>query len=82
MFSLYGLRFRYREFESPYDTQLVDAMYAARTPGGASATLKSIPGLVDNLGRLLGTAGNHADWNQIQIAIYRMQATILQDLGN
>jgi len=81
MFSLYGLRFRYREFEAAYDPQLVDAMYAARTPGGASATLRSIPGLVDNLGRLLGTAGNHADWNQIQIAIYRMQATILQDLG-
>ena len=81
MFSLYGLRFRYREFESSYNAELVDAMYAARTPGGASATLKSIPGLVDNLGRLLGTAGKHADWDQIQIAIYRMQATILRDLG-
>ena len=81
MFSLYGLRFRYREFESSYNTELVDAMYAARTPGGASATLKSIPGLVDNLGRLLGTADSHADWDQIQIAIYRMQATILRDLG-
>lgn len=81
MFSLYGLRFRYREFETSYNTELVDAMYAARTPGGASATLKSIPGLVDNLGRLLGTADNHADWNQIQIEIYRMQATILRDLG-
>jgi len=81
MFSLYGLRFRYREFESSYNPELVDAMYAARTPGGASATLKSIPGLVENLGRLLGTAGDHADWDQIQIAIYRMQATILRDLG-
>jgi len=81
MFSLYGLRFRYREFESSYNTGLVDAMYAARTPGGASATLKSIPGLVDNLGRLLGIAGDHADWDRIQIAIYRMQATILRDLG-
>ena len=81
MFSLYGLRFRYREFESSYNADLVDAMYAARTPGGASATLKSIPGLVDNLGRLLGTAGKHADWDQIQIAIYRTQAEILRDLG-
>lgn len=81
MFSLYGLRFRYREFESSYNAELVDAMYAARTPGGASATLKSIPGLVDNLGRLLGTADKHADWDRIQIAIYRMQAEILKDLG-
>ena len=81
MFSLYGLRFRYREFESSYNAELVDAMYAARTPGGASATLKSIPGLVDNLGRLLGTADKHADWDRIQIAIYRMQASILRDLG-
>lgn len=81
MFSLYGLRFRYREFESSYNAELVDAMYAARTPGGASATLKSIPGLVDNLGRLLGTADQHADWDRIQIAIYRMQAEILKDLG-
>ena len=81
MFSLYGLRFRYREYESSYNTELVDAMYAARTPGGASATLKSIPGLVDNLGRLLGTPDEHADWDRIQIAIYRMQATILRDLG-
>ena len=81
MFSLYGLRFRYREFESSYNTELVDAMYAARTPGGATATLKSIPGLVNNLGRLLGTPDEHADWDRIQIAIYRMQATILRDLG-
>ena len=81
MFSLYGLRFRYREFEASYNAELVDAMYDARTPGGASATLKSIPGLVDNLGRLLGTADNHVDWDQIQIEIYRMQATILRDLG-
>ena len=46
-----------------------------------TATLKSIPGLVNNLGRLLGTPDEHADWDRIQIAIYRMQATILRDLG-
>ena len=81
MFSLYGLRFRYREFESSYETGLVRAMYQARTPGGASATLKSIPGLVDTLGRLLGTPDHHADWTEIQTAIYDMQAKILPDLG-
>lgn len=81
MFSLYGLRFRYREFESSYNTALVKAMYVARTPGGASATLKSIPGLVDTLGRLLGTPDRHASWDTIQTEIYAMQAQILPDLG-
>ncbi len=81
MFSLYGLRFRYREFESRYNADLVKSMYAARTPGGASATLKSIPGLVDTLGRLLGKGDKHADWDRIQIAIYQMQHQILDDLG-
>jgi len=81
MFSLYGLRFRYREFETSYNPNLVEAMYVARTPGGASSTLKSIPGLVKTLGRLLGTADRHADWDQIQIEIYKMQAEILEDLG-
>ena len=81
MSSLYGLRFRYRDLESRYNSELVETMYSARTPGGASATLKSIPGLVENLGRLIGVNGNHADWDQIQIAIYQMQAEILEDLG-
>ncbi len=81
MSSLFGLRFRYREFESSYNPELVDAMYKARTPGGASATLKSIPGLVENLGRLLGTEDKHADWDTIQTEIYKMQAEILEDLG-
>ena len=81
MSSLYRLRFQYRDFESRYNSELVEAMYYARTPGGASATLKSIPGLVENLGRLLGVDGHHADWDQIQIAIYKMQAEILEDLG-
>ncbi len=81
MYSLFGLRFRYREFESSYSSQLVEAMYAARTPGGASATLKSIPGLVENLGRLLGQNGKPANWDAIQIEIYKMQAEILEDLG-
>jgi len=81
MYSLFGLRYRYREFESSYNPELVHAMYDARTPGGASATLKSIPGLVDNLGRLLGSPESPADWDTIQIEIYKMQAQILDDLG-
>ena len=71
MFSLYGLRFRYREFESSYNPTLVEAMYVARTPGGASATLKSIPGLVDTLGRLLGSPRRHASWDHIQTKFTR-----------
>lgn len=81
MYSLYGLRFRYRDFESSYNQDLVKAMYVARTPGGASATLKSIPGLVDTLGRLLGSPDTHAGWDIIQTEIYNMQAQILEDLG-
>jgi len=81
MFSLYGLRFRYREYESSYYPKLVDAMYLARTPGGASATLKSVPGLVETLGRLLGSPEKHAAWDHIQTEIYKMQAEILADLG-
>lgn len=79
--SLFSLRFLYRDYESSYNPELVEAMYHARTPGGASATLKSIPGLVDNLGRLLAENGQPADWDSIQIAIYKMQAEILEDLG-
>ena len=81
MFKLFGLRFRYREYESSYNPTLVDAMYDARTPGGASATLKSIPGLVDILGRALGSNEKPADWDTIQIEIYKMQKEILEDLG-
>ena len=81
MQSLFALRFRYRAFESSYNRDLVDAMYGARAPGGASATLKSIPGLVENLGRLLGSDDTPADWDTIQIEIYKMQNAILDDLG-
>lgn len=77
MSKLFAMRFLFRDFESTYNPRLLEAMRKARTPGGASATLKSIPGLVENLGRLLGTD----DWDEIQIAIYEMQAEILDDLG-
>lgn len=77
MSKLFAMRFLFRDFEATYNPRLLAAMRKARTPGGASATLKSIPGLVDNLGRMLGTD----DWDEIQIAIYEMQAKILPDLG-
>lgn len=75
--ALLEMRFRYREFEASYNHELLKAMRAARAPGGASATLRKIPGLEENLSRLLGTT----DWDEIQIAIYKMQAKILDDLG-
>lgn len=81
MRSLFSLRFRYRDYESSYSSELVGAMHDARAAGGASATLKSIPGLVENLGRLLGRNHEMADWNTIQIAIYKMQSKILKNLG-
>jgi len=77
MSKLFAMRFLFRDFEATYNPRLLEAMRKARTPGGASATLKSVPGLVENLGRLLGTN----DWDEIQIAIYEMQADILDDLG-
>lgn len=76
--TLFEMRFRYRQFETPYSHDVLLAMRDARAAGGASATLRSIPGLEDNLGRLLGTN----DWNKIQIAIYKMQARIDADLGS
>ena len=75
------LRFRYREYETAYDKDLIDSMYKARVPGGASSTLKSIPGLIENLSRLLNLDGKSDAWKQIQINIYNMQTKILKDLG-
>ncbi len=74
---LYEMRYIYRDSEASYNPALLEAMRKARTPGGASATLRGISGLEANLGRLLGTS----DWDKIQIAIYEMQAEILPDLG-
>jgi pyruvate/oxaloacetate carboxyltransferase len=81
MKSLLALRFQYRDYESSYSSKLIDSMHDARAAGGASATLKSVPGLVENLGRLLGKNNELADWDSIQIAIYSMQSKILDDLG-
>ncbi|HPF77925.1 MAG TPA: hypothetical protein PLF01_01415 [Alphaproteobacteria bacterium] len=74
---LYEMRFRYGDSESTYNHELLEAMRPARVPGGASATLRGIPGLEANLARLLGTN----DWDKIQIEIYKMQEKILDDLG-
>tara|TARA_R110002074_G_scaffold170005_2_gene331868 strand:+ start:2956 stop:4911 length:1956 start_codon:yes stop_codon:yes gene_type:complete len=78
MDALFRLRFEYRDCESAYNHDLLEAMRAARAPGGASSTLGGISGLKENLGRVLGTD----DWDQIQIAIYKMQKEILADLGD
>ena len=78
MDAAFKLRFLYRQYESKYNKELLDAMRPARVAGGASATLKSISALEANLSRLLETD----DWDEIQIAIYKMQAEILEDLGD
>ena len=54
----------------------------ARVPGGASSTLKSIPGLVDNLARILELENESDKWEKIQSHIYTQQRKILKDLGN
>lgn len=79
--SLLRLRFRYREYETAYDKELLDTMYEARVPGGASSTLKSIPGLVDNLARILELENDPDKWEKIQSHIYKQQREILKDLG-
>ena len=79
--SLLRLRFRYREYETAYDKPLLDTMYEARVPGGASSTLKSIPGLVDNLARILELENESDKWEKIQSHIYKQQRKILKDLG-
>ena len=79
--SLLRLRFRYREYETAYDKELLDTMYEARVPGGASSTLKSIPGLVDNLARILELENDPDKWEKIQSQIYKQQKQILKDLG-
>ncbi|MCC6598961.1 MAG: hypothetical protein IT559_09250 [Alphaproteobacteria bacterium] len=76
--SLLELRARYRDSETKYNPRLLSAMRAARAPGGASSTLRAIPGLEANLSAALGTT----DWDEIQIAVYEMQAEILPRLGN
>ena len=79
--SLLRLRFQYREYETAYDKELLDIMYEARVPGGASSTLKSIPGLVDNLARILELENDPNKWEKIQSQIYKQQRKILKDLG-
>lgn len=78
MDSLLDLRMRYRDSETKYNPRLLEAMRAAKAPGGASATLRAIPGLESNLASVLGTT----DWDEIQIAVYEMQAEILPRLGS
>ena len=66
--SLLKLRFRYREYETAYDKELLDEMYEARVLGGASSTLKSIPGLVDNLARILELENESDKWEKNTIS--------------
>lgn len=78
MDSLLDLRMRYRDAETKYNPRLLKAMRSAKAAGGASATLRGIPGLEANLSAALGTK----DWNEIQVKVYEMQAKILPRLGN
>ncbi|MEK9977243.1 MAG: hypothetical protein VW689_05280 [Gammaproteobacteria bacterium] len=79
---LLTLRFKYRDYEIKYDKELLDVMYKSRVPGGASSTLKSIPGLIDNLERKLDLQNDPNKWDIIQKHIYDVQNSILSDIGN
>lgn len=80
--SLHRLRFQYRGFESAYNHELQESMRAVRAPGGATSTLKSTPGLIENLTiQMQQKIGREPTWNEIQIAIYETQAKIDDALG-
>ena len=79
---LLTLRFKYRDYEIKYDKELLDIMYKSRVPGGASSTLKSIPGLIGNLERKLDIQNEPNKWDSIQKHIYNIQNLILSDIGN
>ncbi len=78
MDSLLEMRFRYRRSEAKYDKDLLEAMRGARAPGGATATLRGIPGLEANLAAVLGTK----DWDAIQLAVYQKAAEIQEEFGH
>lgn len=72
------LRSLYGREELRYNPKLLAAMFDAHVPGGAASVIRNVPQLEANVGGVLGTK----DWDEIQRAIYRMQAKILGDLGN
>jgi pyruvate/oxaloacetate carboxyltransferase len=87
MQSLQELRLRYGYAETKYNPRLLQAMYKARAAGGASATLRAIPDLEKCLRSALKLRKKEddihdEDWDEIQIAIYEMQAKILPRLGD
>lgn len=71
-------RFVYGGIETKYIKKLLEALEACGGAGGAAAFLRQIPGLEQNLGRLLGTT----DWNEIEYAVYVMQKDVRHVLGD
>ncbi len=72
---LYALRFQYRDFTPKFDKNIFDAMYAAKAPGGASSTLKSM--VHSNTSGMLGL-----DWDDAQVGIYRVQEKLIPLIGS
>jgi pyruvate/oxaloacetate carboxyltransferase len=76
------LRFHYRDTEVRYTKALHAAMEGAQVPGGASATLRGIPEFEASMTSALTQKLNRKpSWEEIQIAVYEMQAIIAEDLA-
>jgi pyruvate/oxaloacetate carboxyltransferase len=69
-----ALRFKYASLEPAFDRDVLDAMLAAKAPGGAASTLKGI--------MEAQFAARGKNWREAQIAIYKKQAEILPILGD
>ncbi len=73
--ALYALRNQYRDSEPVFNKDVFDAMHGAKAPGGAASTLKSL--VNPSTSGMMGM-----DWDDAQIAIYRVQEKMLPLLGD
>ncbi len=73
--ALNALHFQYRDFEPSFNKEVFDAMRAAKAPGGAASTLKGM--VHPSTSAMMGL-----EWDDAQIAIYRVQEKLLPLLGD
>jgi len=74
---IYDLVSYYSHKTIRYVPENYEAAYNARVPGGASATLRGIPGLEDNLKAVLDTQ----DWDQVQRKVFEMACKTDAEMG-
>jgi len=74
---IYELNSHYSHITLRYTPENFEAAYNAAVPGGASGTLRGIPGLESNLKAQLKTD----DWDEIQRAVFQKVAEVAPDMG-